>query len=119
MPRAKGGVVTRRRHKKVLKLTRGHRATKHKLFGRAQDSMMHALDYAYVHRRERRGDMRRLWIQRINAGARAGGTTYRALMQGLNLASVEINRKMLAEMALNDPAGFASVVKLAASSLGN
>lgn len=116
MPRAKGGVVTRRRHKKILKLTRGHRATRHALFARAQESMMHALDYAYVHRRERRGDMRRLWIQRISAGARAGGMTYRNLVQGLKKANIELNRKMLAEMAVNDPSAFSELLKLAANS---
>lgn len=119
MPRAKGGVVTRRRHKKILKLTRGHRATRHALFGRAQESMMHALDYAYVHRRERRGDMRRLWIQRINAAARAGGISYKNFIQGLKKASVEINRKMLAEMAVNDPSGFSELIKLASNSISS
>ncbi len=116
MPRARGGVVTRRRHKKILKLTRGHRATRHALFARAQESMMHALDYAYVHRRERRGDMRRLWIQRINAAARAGGMSYSNFVQGLSKAGVGLNRKMLAEMAVNDPSGFTELVKLASNS---
>ena len=116
MPRVKGGVVTRRRHKKVLSLTKGHRATRHKLFAKAQDSMMHSLDYAYNHRRERRGDMRRLWIQRINAAVRAGGGTYNHFVQGLKKANVGINRKMLAEMAVNDPASFTRLVKLAADS---
>ena len=119
MPRAKGGVVTRRRHKKVLNLTKGHRATRHKLFAKAQDSMMHALDYSYVHRRERRGDFRRLWIQRISAGARSEGTTYRAFIHGLTRAEVALNRKMLAEIALNDPAAFTSLVKLAGESSQN
>jgi large subunit ribosomal protein L20 len=117
VPRVKGGVVTRRRHKKILKLTKGHRATRHALFGRAQESMMHALDYAYVHRRERKGDMRRLWITRINAACRAGGLTYNHFVQGLRLANVDINRKMLADMAVNDPDGFAQLVKLASNSI--
>lgn len=117
MPRVKGGVVTRRRHKKILSLTKGHRATRHALFGRAQESMMHALDYAYNHRRERRGDIRRLWIQRINAAARNGGITYNHFIQGLKKANVEINRKMLAEMAVHDPSSFSILLKLASNSI--
>ena len=89
MPRVKGGVVTRRRHKKVLKLTKGHRATRHSLYRRAHESMLHALDYAYCHRRERRGDMQRLWIIRINAAARAGGLSYSRFMEGLKKANIE------------------------------
>jgi large subunit ribosomal protein L20 len=119
MPRAKGGVVTRRRHKKVLELTKGHRATKHKLFTRAQDSMMHALDYSYRHRRERRGDIRRLWIVRINAAARNNGITYNHLVQGLKKANIVINRKMLAEMAVNDSDSFSKLIKVASDSLNN
>lgn len=117
MPRVKGGVVTRRRHKKILNLTKGHRATRHALFARAQESMMHALDYAYSHRRERKGDMRRLWIIRINAAARAGGISYNQFVQGLNKANIEVNRKMLADMAVNDSTGFSRLIKLASDSL--
>ena len=113
MPRVKGGVVTRRRHKKVLKLTKGHRATSHSLYRRAHESMLHSLHYSYAHRRERRGDMRRLWITRINAGARAGGITYNQFINGLKKADIEINRKMLAEMAVNDPPGFSKLVSIA------
>jgi large subunit ribosomal protein L20 len=116
MPRAKGGVVTRRRHKKVLQLTKGHRATRHSLFNRAQDSMMHALDYAFRHRRERKGDLRRLWIVRISAACRNGGVTYNHFVNGLKKANVDINRKMLAEMAVNDPESFSQLVKLASDS---
>jgi large subunit ribosomal protein L20 len=119
LPRVKGGVVTRRRHKKVLDLTKGHRATRHKLFNKAQDSMMHALDYSYVHRRERRGDMRRLWIQRINAAVKAGGSSYNHFVQGLKKANIGINRKMLAEMAVTDPAAFSKLVKLAAEAVNS
>jgi large subunit ribosomal protein L20 len=119
LPRVKGGVVTRRRHKKILELTKGHRATRHKLFNKAQDSMMHALDYAYVHRRERRGDMRRLWIQRINAAVKAGGGSYNHFIQGLKKANIEINRKMLAEMAVNDPASFSKITKVAADAVNS
>ena len=119
MPRAKGGVVTRRRHKKVLNLTKGHRATRHKLYGRAHDSMLHALDYAYAHRRERKGDMRRLWIVRINAAARAGGLSYNQLMQGLKKANIEVNRKMLAEIAVTDQAAFSKLLTLATDTLNS
>jgi large subunit ribosomal protein L20 len=113
LPRVKGGVVTRRRHKKVLKLTKGHRASSHSLYRRAHESMLHSLHYAYAHRRERRGDMRRLWITRINAGSRAGGLTYNQFINGLKLANIDINRKMLAEMAVNDPSGFSRLVSIA------
>ena len=116
MPRVKGGVVTHRRHKKVLDITKGHRGKRHRLFKIAHESMLHALDYAYCHRRERLGDMRRLWIIRINAAARNGGLTYRQLIQGLKKADIVINRKMLADMAVNDPAGFSKLLKLASQS---
>ena len=119
MPRVKGGVVTRRRHKKVLKLTKGHRATRHSLYRRAHESMLHALDYAYCHRRERRGDMRRLWIIRINAAARAGGISYSRFMEGLKKANIEVNRKMLAEMAVNDPSSFTKLLELATNTNDN
>lgn len=117
MPRVKGGVLTRRRHKKVLKLTKGHRATRHKLYRRAHESMLHALYYAYCHRRERKSDMRRLWIARINAAARAGGLSYSQFIDGLSKANVEINRKTLAEMAVSDPTSFSKLLSLAQDKL--
>ena len=117
MPRVKGGTVTHRRHKKVLKLTKGHKATRHSLFRRAHESMLHALSYAYGHRRERKGDMRRLWIVRINAAARAEGLSYSQFMDGLRKANVEINRKALADMAVNDPSGFSKLLSLASAKL--
>lgn len=113
MPRAKGGTVTRHRHKKVLKLTKGHRATKHALYRRAHESMLKSLSYAYRHRRERKGDMRRLWISRINAAARAQGLSYSEFMNGLNKAEVRVNRKILADMAVSDPDVFSQLVALA------
>jgi len=113
MPRVKGGVTTRRRHKKVLKLTKGHRATKHALYRRAHESMLKALSYAYRHRRERKRDMRRLWICRINAATRAEGLPYSGFIDGLNKAGVEVNRKILADMAVTDPMAFSQLVKLA------
>ena len=117
MPRARGGVVTHRRHKKVLELTKGHKATRHALYRRAHESMLHALHYAYCHRRERKGDMRRLWIIRINAAARAGGLSYSQFTDGLRKANVAINRKALAEMAVNDPSSFSKLLTLASDEL--
>lgn len=113
MPRVKGGTVTRRRHKKVLKLTKGHRATSHSLYKRAHESMLHALSYAYRHRRERRRDMRRLWIARINAAAREHGLPYNKFMHGLTEAGISIDRKILADIAVQDSAAFARLVEIA------
>ena len=113
MPRVKRGVTARHRHKKLLELTKGHRATKHALYRRAHESMLKSLSYAYAHRRERKGEMRRLWIARVNAASRAGGLTYGQFINGLNLAGVEINRKMLADMAVREPEAFASLVATA------
>jgi len=97
----------------VLKLTKGHRATKHTLYRRAHESMLKSLSYAYRHRRERKGDMRRLWICRINAAARLEGLSYSQLINGLKRAQVEVNRKMLAEMAVRDPFAFSRLVAVA------
>ncbi len=113
MPRVKSGVTTHRRHKKVLALTKGHRATKHSLYRRAHESMLKSLSYAYSHRRERKGDMRRLWISRVNAASRARGLTYGQFINGLKISGVEINRKMLADMAVREPESFANLVTIA------
>lgn len=113
MARVKRGVVSRRRHNKLLELTRGQRATRHKLVRRAHEAMLHSLNYAYFHRRERKGDMRRLWIARINAAARANGVTYSQLVYAMENAGIEINRKMLADMAVRDPGAFANLVQTA------
>lgn len=113
MPRVKSAVVRRHRHKKVLELTKGHRASKHALYRRAHESMLQALSYAYRHRRERKGDMRRLWICRINAAARLDGLSYSQFMYGLKKASIEVNRKMLAELAVKDPHTFSQLVAVA------
>lgn len=110
MPRAKSGKITHRRHKKVLELTKGHRATRHALYRRAHESLLHALDYAYCHRRERKGDFRKLWIARINAAARAQGLPYSQFMARLKKANVEINRKILAEMAIKHPEDFTKLL---------
>ena len=119
MPRVKGGIVTHRRHKKVLELTSGHRGKRNRLYKIAHESMLHALDYAYCHRRERKSDMRRLWIIRINAAARAAGLTYKQFIEGLKKSGVVINRKMLAEMAVSDPSGFTKLVESATEKSNN
>jgi len=94
-------------------MTKGHRATKHSLYRRAHESMLKSLSYAYAHRRERKGDMRRLWILRINAASRAQGLTYGRLIDGLKKAGVEINRKMLADIAVRDADAFSNLVTVA------
>ena len=113
MVRVKRGVTAHRRHKKVLALTKGHRATKHSLYRRAHESLLKSLSYAYFHRRERQGDMRRLWILRINAASRAHGLNYGQLINGLRKSEVAINRKMLADMAVREPEAFANLVTIA------
>ncbi len=113
MPRVKRGVTTHRRHKKVLALTKGQRATRHTLYRRAREAMLKSLSYAYAHRRERKGDMRRLWISRINAASRAQGLTYGQFIYGLKKSGIEINRKMLADMVIREPEAFANLVTLA------
>jgi large subunit ribosomal protein L20 len=111
--RVKRGVVSRRRHNKLLALTKGQRATRHKLVRRAREAMAHSLNYAYFHRRERKGDMRRIWITRINAAARANGVSYSELINSMDTAGIEINRKLLADIAVKDPNAFADMVKTA------
>lgn len=106
-------MTSHRRHKKVLALTKGHRATKHSLIRRANESMLKSLSYAYAHRRERKSDMRRLWITRINAASRAEGLTYGQLVNGLKRSGVEVNRKMLADMAVREPESFSNLVSVA------
>jgi large subunit ribosomal protein L20 len=113
LPRVKGGITRHRRHRKVLAMTKGQRATRHSLFRRANESMIKSLNYAYAHRRERKGDMRRLWITRVNAASRALGLTYGQLIDGLKKSGVEINRKILADMAVREPEAFANLVTVA------
>ena len=117
MTRVKRSVTKRRRHTKILKMTKGHQGVRHTLYRRAHESLIHALQYSYAHRRERKGDMRRLWNLRIGAGARANGLSYSRLMHGLRLAGVEINRKVLSELAVTDPAAFAQIAGLAREQL--
>ncbi len=113
MARVKGGVVTRRRRKKVLKLAKGYFGSKHALFRTAKQQVMKSLMYAYRDRRQRKRDFRKLWIARINAAARLNGLTYSKMMHGLKQAGVEINRKMLADLAVNDEKAFSELANLA------
>jgi len=111
--RTKGGIVTRRRHKKILRLTQGMFGSRHRLFRRANEAMLKSLWYAYRDRRTRKRDLRRLWIARINAAARLNHTTYSRLIHGLKQAGVRLNRKVLADLAVRDPKAFAAVVEAA------
>ena len=113
MARVKRGVTGHARHKKVLSFTKGHRGQRHRLFRRANESMLHALAYQYRDRRDRKNDFRRLWIIRINAAARMHGTTYSRLMAGLTRAGVAIDRKVLADLAVRDQAAFGKLVETA------
>lgn len=113
MARVKGGTVTRRRRKRVLKLARGYFGSKHRLFRTAKQQVMKSLMYAYRDRRQRKRDFRRLWITRINAAARVNGLSYNKLMHGLKVAGVDINRKMLAELAIFDEKAFSELAQLA------
>jgi large subunit ribosomal protein L20 len=110
MTRIKGGPFGYRRHKKVLKYTKGQRGAKHLLFKRANEAMLKSMWYATRDRRVRKRDLRKLWIARINAAARLNGTTYSRLVASLKKASISLNRKMLADMAVRDPQGFSAVV---------
>jgi large subunit ribosomal protein L20 len=116
MPRAKGGYKTRRRRKKILKLARGYVGGKSKLFRTATEAVDRALRYAYRDRRTRKRDFRSLWIVRINAAARMNGITYSRFMQGLSTAGIDLNRKVLADMAVRDPDGFAKIAEMAKAS---
>ena len=113
MPRVKRGVTKRQRHKRVLQMTKGHQGVRHRLYKRAKESLLHALMYAYAHRRERKGDFRKLWIARINAAARQEGVPYSQFIQGLQKAGVQVNRKMLADMAVREPEDFSRMVAVA------
>jgi large subunit ribosomal protein L20 len=113
MARVKGGFVTRRRHKKILKLAKGYFGSKHRLFKTANAQVMKSLLYAYRDRRQRKRDFRKLWIVRINAAARQNGLSYNKMMHGLKLAGVNINRKILADLAVNDSKAFADLAAAA------
>lgn len=113
MARVKRGVTAHRRHKKVLDLTKGQWGSSHKLYRRAHEAMLHSLAYAYRDRRDRKGQFRRLWIIRINAAARLAGVSYNTLMHGLKEAGIEVNRKMLADLAVRDQTAFQQLVAAA------
>lgn len=113
MPRVKTGTIRRQHHKKVLKMTKGQFGTRHRLFRRANEAMLKSLWYSYRDRRNRKRDLRRLWIVRINAAARQNGTTYSRLIYGMRQADIAINRKMLADIAVRDPQAFSAVVEKA------
>ena len=117
MARIKGGVNAKKKHNRVLKLAKGYRGARSKQYRVAKQSVMSALTSAYAGRKQRKRQMRQLWIARINAAARLNGLSYCKLMHGLKVAGVDMNRKVLADMAVNDAAGFASLVELAKSKL--
>ena len=117
MPRVKGGTVTRQRRKKVIKLAKGYYGAKHILFKVAKQQVMKSGNYAYRDRRNKKRDFRRLWITRINAAARLNDISYSRLMNGLKVAGIDINRKMLAEIAVTDAAAFTALADQAKKAL--
>ena len=117
MARIKGGLNAKKKHNRVLKLAKGYRGARSKQYRVAKQSVMRALTSSFAGRKERKRQFRRLWIARINAAARLNGLSYSKFMYGLKLAEIDINRKMLSEMAISDPEGFASLVEVAKSTL--
>ena len=117
MARVKGALATRKRRKKTLKLAKGYFGAKSKLFKTAKEAVMKSGNYAYIGRRQKKRDFRRLWITRISAAAKINGMNYSTFMNGLNKAGVQINRKMLADIAVNDAEGFANLAKTAQKAL--
>jgi large subunit ribosomal protein L20 len=113
MPRVKRGVPAHKRHKKILEMAEGHRNSRRRLYRPAHESVMHAMAYAYRDRRNRKRDMRRLWITRINAAARMHGVSYSKLMHAIHTANIDVDRKILAEMAVNDESAFSALVQAA------
>lgn len=117
MPRVKGGYTTRRRRKAVLKLAKGYVGSKHTIYRTANEAVMRAMQYAYRDRKQKKRDFRKLWIQRINAAAKENGLKYSLFICGLSSAGVEVNRKMLADLAVNDPKAFTEFVEIAKKGL--
>ncbi len=117
MARVKGALSTRKRRKKTLKLAKGYFGSKHRLFKTAKQAVMKSGNYAYIGRKQRKRDFRRLWITRISAAARADGMNYSTFMNGLKKAGVTLNRKMLSELAIADPAAFSALVEKAKAAL--
>ena len=113
MPRVKGGVERRKRHKRVLKLAKGYYGSKHRLYKTANEQVMRSFNYAYRDRRQRKRDFRKLWITRINAAARMNGLSYSNMMHGLKVAGIDINRKMLADLAVSDATAFTQLADAA------
>ena len=113
MARVKGGLGAKKRHNRTLKLAKGYRGARSKQYGVAKQSVMRALTSSYAGRKERKRQFRQLWIARINAAARMNGISYSQMMHGLKVSGIDINRKMLAEMAVNDAAGFAALAEVA------
>jgi large subunit ribosomal protein L20 len=117
MARVKRAVNAQKKRREVLEQASGYRGQRSRLYRKAKEQVTHSLVYAYDHRKDRKGDFRRLWITRINAAARAEGMTYNRFIQGLKAAGVEVDRRMLAELAVNDPGAFSALVALAKQSL--
>ncbi|MBE6144863.1 MAG: 50S ribosomal protein L20 [Firmicutes bacterium] len=117
MPRVKSGMTNRARHKKVLKEAKGYFGSKHRLYKSANEQVMHAGKYAYRDRRQKKRDFRKLWITRINAACRENGISYSKFINGLSIAEITINRKMLSEIAIDNPASFAELVETAKKAL--
>ncbi len=117
MARVKGSVATRKRRKRILKLAKGYYGTKHRLFKTAKEQVMNSYYYAFRDRRQKKRDFRKLWIARINAAARMNGLSYSKLMHGLKLADIEVNRKMLADIAIADAAAFTALAEEAKKAL--
>ena len=114
MSRVKRGVTKRARHKKILLAARGFQGSSHRSYKWAKEALLHAWSYSYRHRRERKGDFRRLWIVRISAACRQSGTTYSRFMHGLKLAEVELDRKILADLAVRDQSAFEKLLEISA-----
>ncbi|WP_203246688.1 50S ribosomal protein L20 [Sporosarcina beigongshangi] len=117
MPRVKGGTVTRKRRNRVLKLAKGYYGSKHRLYKVANQQVMKSLNYAYRDRRQKKREFRKLWITRINAAARINGLSYSTLMHGLKVAGIDVNRKMLADLAVTDASAFAQLADAAKKSI--
>lgn len=117
MPRVKGGTVSRKRRNRVLKLAKGYFGSKHRLYKVANQQVMKSFNYAYRDRRNKKRDFRKLWITRINAAARMNGLSYSTLMHGLKVAGIEVNRKMLADLAVTDAQAFAQLAETAKKSV--
>ena|SRR5579863_7544034 len=117
MPRVKRGVASHQKHKRLLQQAESHRGTRRRLIKKARESVMHSLAYAYRDRRNRRRDMRSLWITRINAAARMHGVSYSRLMHAIHVSNIDVDRKILAEMAVNDEDAFSALVQKALESI--